>query len=90
MIYSLRRKLIWICGCSTAAVLVLIFLLTWFLSMRQLNLAMDMITDQLSENGGAFPALDDGPPKPTAPGGLPGSLPPGDPPPARRRPSPAG
>ena len=71
MIYSLRRKLIWICGCSTAAVLVLIFLLTWFLSMRQLNLAMDMITDQLSENGGAFPALDDGPPKPPPRGGFP-------------------
>ena len=40
MIYSLRRKLIWICGGTTAAVLLLIFALICALSMHQLDSAM--------------------------------------------------
>ena len=64
MIYSLRRKLIWICGGSTATVFVLIFLLICSLSTHQLNTAMDMITDRISENGGTFPAFDEEHPKP--------------------------
>ena len=70
MIYSLRRKLIWICGGTTAAVLLLIFVLICALSMHQLDSAMDMITDRISDNGGTFPDLSEDPPK-LPPGGAP-------------------
>lgn len=59
MIYTLRKKLIRICGLSTAAVFILIFTLIYCLSMHQLNSAMDMITDRISANGGTFPDLDE-------------------------------
>ena len=71
MIDKLRRRLIWICGGTTAAVLVLIFLLICALSIHQLNSAMDMITDRISENGGTFPDLSEDPPKPPPGGGVP-------------------
>ena len=71
MIDKLRRRLIWICGGTTAAVLVLIFLLICALSIHQLNSAMDMITDRISENGGTFPDLSEDPPKSPPGGGVP-------------------
>ena len=52
MIYSLRRKIIWICSGSVTAVFVVIFALICMFSVRQLNAAMDGIADRISENEG--------------------------------------
>lgn len=69
MIDRLRNRLIWICVGSTAGVLLLIYALICFLSIQQLNSAMDLITDRISENGGTFPDLSEDPPKPPPGGG---------------------
>lgn len=58
MIYSLRRKLIWICGASVIGVFIIIFALIYVFSANQLNSAMDVITDRISQNDGVFPDLD--------------------------------
>ena len=69
MIDRLRNRLICICVGSTAGVLLLIYALICFLSIQQLNSAMDLITDRISENGGTFPDLSEDPPKPPPGGG---------------------
>ena len=71
MIYSLRRKLIRICGASVIAVFAMIFLFIYVLSTRQLNSAMDMITDRISQNGGVFPEVDEAHPMPPGREGFP-------------------
>ena len=53
MIYSLRRKIIWICSASVTAVFAVIFILICVFSMNQLNSAMDGIADRIAENDGA-------------------------------------
>lgn len=64
MIYSLRKKLIWICGLSVIAVFVLIFLIIYAISINQLNTVMDMLTDRISANDGVFPPFDEEHPLP--------------------------
>lgn len=59
MIHELRKKLIKISAISALAVLALIFIFIYIFSMRQLNGAMDMLTDRISENGGRFPAFNE-------------------------------
>lgn len=59
MIHELRKKLIKICAISALAVLALIFIFIYIFSMKQLNGAMDMLTDRISENGGRFPAFNE-------------------------------
>ena len=71
MIYSLRRKLIWICGASVIAVFIIIFALIYVFSTNQLNSAMDVITDRISQNDGVFPELDDEHPLPEGVGRFP-------------------
>ena len=60
MIAELRRKLVKICALSSLAVLVLIFALIYALSLRQLNEAMDMLTERIAANGGRFPEFSAG------------------------------
>ena len=64
MIYSLRKKLIGICGISVITVFIIIFVLIYIFSMKQLNMAMDVITDRISQNDGVFPELDEQHPLP--------------------------
>ncbi|MDO4289461.1 MAG: HAMP domain-containing sensor histidine kinase [Eubacterium sp.] len=64
MIYSLQKKLIWICGASVVAVFVTIFALICVFSIHQLNSAMDMITDRIAQNDGVFPEMDEKQPLP--------------------------
>ncbi len=64
MIYSLRKKLIWICGASITAVFVIIFVLICAFAANQLDSAMDGITDMISENGGTLPDFKEEPPIP--------------------------
>ncbi|MGN1193374.1 MAG: sensor histidine kinase [Dorea sp.] len=59
MIYSLRKKFIKICGMALAAVLVVIFILILIFSQKQLNSAMDQLTDRIAANGGRFPYKQD-------------------------------
>ncbi len=55
MVNDLRKKLVRIWGISVLILLVLIYGCIYFLSVRQLNGAMDMLTDRISQNGGHFP-----------------------------------
>lgn len=55
MVNDLRKKLVRIWGISVLILLVLIYGCIYFLSVRQLNGAMDMLTDRISQNGGRFP-----------------------------------
>jgi len=64
MIYSLRRKLIWISGGSVIVVFIVIFMAICAVGMRQLNRAMDSLTDRISSNDGVFPAVDEEHPLP--------------------------
>ena len=64
MIYSLRRKIIWICSASVTAVFAVIFILICVFSMNQLNSAMDGIADRIAENDGAVPAAGEDRPAP--------------------------
>lgn len=64
MIYSLRRKLIGISSASVTAVFLLIFGLICLFSLHQLNSAMDMLTDRIADNDGAFPPFDGNHPPP--------------------------
>ena len=59
MIYSLRKKLIWICGLSVIGVFALIFIIICGVSTSRLNQAMDMLTDRISNHDGEFPAFDE-------------------------------
>lgn len=58
MIDSLRKKMIFLSAVSVTAVLSLIFLAIYVIGTRQLNAAMDMLTDAISENDGMFPPFD--------------------------------
>lgn len=60
MIYSLRRKLIWICSVSVIAVFICIFIFICILSRKQLNSVMDTIADKMAENAETFPEFEDG------------------------------
>jgi len=64
MIYSLRRKLIWISGVSVIAVFIVIFAAIYIVSTHQLNTAMDTLTDRISSNDGIFPEIDEEHPLP--------------------------
>lgn len=55
MVNELRKKLVRVCGISALALLAVIYACIYILSARQLNGAMDMLTDRISENGGSFP-----------------------------------
>ena len=59
MIYSLRKKLIWICGLTVIGVFGLIFIIICVVSTNRLNQAMDMLTDRISTHDGIFPAFDE-------------------------------
>ncbi len=54
MIYTLRKKMIWICGSSVVGVFTLIFIIINLLGNRQLNANMDMMTDRISQGNGVF------------------------------------
>ncbi len=64
MIYNLRKKMIWICCTSVVVVFVLIFTALYFLSNRQLNENMDIMTDRISEGNGVFRPFDQNNPMP--------------------------
>lgn len=64
MIYSLRKKLIWISGVSVIAVFIVIFAAIYIVSTHQLNTAMDMLTERISSNDGIFPEIDEEHPVP--------------------------
>lgn len=64
MIYSLRRKLIWISGISVISVFIIIFAAIYIVSTHQLNTAMDTLTDRISSNDGRFPEIDEENPPP--------------------------
>lgn len=55
MIYRLQKKLIRICGISVLIVFVIIFSMISFLSVKQLNETMDVLTNRISANNGIFP-----------------------------------
>ena len=64
MIYTLRKKMIWICGISVVLVFALIFCVIAGLSYRQLNRNMDMMADRISDGNGVFLPFDKDHPKP--------------------------
>ncbi len=64
MIYSLRRKLIWISGISVISVFIIIFAAIYIISTHQLNTAMDTLTDRIASNDGIFPEIDEEHPLP--------------------------
>lgn len=64
MIYRLRRKLIWISGLSVVGVFLLIFAAICAVGAHRLNQAMDLLTDRIAANGGAFPQVDEQHPLP--------------------------
>lgn len=64
MIYSLRRKLIWISGISVISVFIVIFAAIYIVSTHQLNSAMDTLTDRIASNDGIFPEIDEEHPLP--------------------------
>ena len=55
LVNELRKKLVRVCGISAIALLAVIYACIYILSARQLNGAMDMLADRISENGGSFP-----------------------------------
>ena len=57
MIYRLRKKFILISAAAVGAVFALIFGLIYFTTSAQLNRTMDMLTDVISSNDGAFPEI---------------------------------
>lgn len=57
MIYRLRKKFILISAAAVGVVFALIFGLIWFTTSAQLNRMMDMLTDVISLNDGAFPEI---------------------------------
>ena len=71
MIYSLRKKFILISALAVSAVFSLIFAFIAVTSIHQLNRTMDMLTDVISQNGGAFPNFSEEEP-PRAPERFPG------------------
>ncbi len=64
MIYSLRKKLVWICGLTVIGVFALIFVIIWGAGTSRLNEAMDLLTDQISDHDGVFPDFDEENPLP--------------------------
>lgn len=71
MIYQLRKKFILISAAAVGFVFALIFGMIYFMTAAQLDRAMDLLTDVISSNGGAFPDFSKTE-KPSAPAGLPG------------------
>lgn len=59
MIYRLQKKVIRICGISVVLVFTAIFFLIYCVNTRQLNEAMDALTDRISDNDGRFPEWKD-------------------------------
>ena len=57
MIYRLRKKFILISAAAVGVVFALIFGLIYFMTTAQLNRTMDMLTDVISSNDGAFPEI---------------------------------
>ncbi len=74
MIHKLRRKMIWICGTSVLAVLLIIFLAIYAPGYQQLNHNMDMMADRISEGNGVFLPFDKNHPKPPSMDRNPGFL----------------
>ncbi len=64
MIYSLRKKMIWISGISVISVFIIIFAAIYIVSTHQLNSAMDTLTDRIASNDGIFPEIDEEHPLP--------------------------
>ena len=58
MIYSLRRKFVWITAVSVGLVFTLIFGVIYFVGQLQLNHSLDMLTDVIAVNDGSFPDFD--------------------------------
>ncbi len=58
MIYSLRKKMIWICCLCVLAAFVLIFSAIYILGVQQLNSNMDTLADRVSEGDGEFRPFD--------------------------------
>ena len=59
MIYSLRRKFIFISAASVLLVFSLIFTAICIVSVSQLNGTMDMLADMIASNDGTFPNVDE-------------------------------
>lgn len=57
MIYSLRKKFIFISALSVLLVLLLISVLIYFIGISQLNRTMDELTDAISPADGFFPSF---------------------------------
>lgn len=57
MIYRLRKKFILISAAAVGVVFALIFGVIWFTTSAQLNRTMDMLTDVIAQNDGAFPEI---------------------------------
>ena len=55
MIYKLRKKFILISACAVGFVFALIFGTIYFMTAAQLDRTMDLLTDVISSNDGAFP-----------------------------------
>lgn len=64
MIDKLRRKMIWVSGAALVAVFLAIFVVIYIIGTQQLNAAMDMLCDRISEDGGSFQPFDKEHPRP--------------------------
>ncbi len=64
MIYNLRRKMIWICCVSIAAVFAMIFVAIYGVGTHLLNTNMDMMADRISDGNGVFRPFDNDNPMP--------------------------
>lgn len=58
MIDRLRRRFLLVGACSVLLVFLLIFLVTFWVGMGQLNDTMDTLTDAIAAGGGVFPRFD--------------------------------
>ena len=59
MIYNLRKKFIIISAVSVSVVFAIIFGVIYFVSTRELNRTMDMLTEVISSNDGIFPNFEE-------------------------------
>ncbi len=64
MIDKLRKKMIWVSGTALIVVFLAVFATIYFISIRQLNMTMDMLCDRISEGGGSFLPFDKEHPRP--------------------------
>ena len=65
MIDKLRRKMIWVSGTALVVVFLTIFVAIYIIGTQQLNTAMDMLCDRISDGGGMFSPFDKEHPRPS-------------------------